>query len=165
MFKEIITEPLGLERLRSLLPKRSKAVLYESLRNKKRSEVFKDLDSLIVLYETTVNKKTEGHFVALIPRAHSLEYFSSLGRSPTDEIQSMHQDPVVFKTLLGKNYTYSRKKLQLDDYSVSDCGFWVLARVILHEMKTPSFQRLFTPRTLRSSDEILSVMSALLANR
>ena len=165
MFKQIISEPLGLEKLKRLLPKRSKAVLYESIRNQKRAQVFKNIDSLVVLYETKVDNKTQGHYVALIPRAHSIEYFSSLGRSPTDEMKSLHQNPTAFKDLLGSNYTYNRKKLQLQHYQVEDCGYWVIARCILHELKLSSFQRLFIPRSLKSSDEILAVMSALLANR
>ena len=165
MFARIISKPLGLEKLRSLLPDDSKAVLYESLRGKKRTTLFKNLTSLIVLYETKIDGRKQGHWICLIPRAHSLEYFSSLGRSPTDEMKALHQNATVFRELLGKNYTYNRKKLQLDSYKVEDCGFWCVARAILHELKLPAFQRLFTPRSLRSSDEILAVMSALLANR
>lgn len=165
MLHEIISKPLGLEKLRSLLPKQSKAVLYETLRNQKRSNVFQNLDSLVVLYETKVDNKKTGHYVVLIPRSHSIEYFSSLGRSPTDEMSALHQDPTIFKELLGKNYTYNRKKLQLQTYEVEDCGYWCIARCILHELKVSAFQRLFTPRSLKSSDEVLSVMSLLLANR
>ena len=165
MLQQIISQPLGLEKLRSLLPQDSKAVLYASLRNKTRAQVFKNVDSLVVLYETKVDNKKQGHYVVLIPRAHSIEYFSSLGRSPTDEMSSLHQDPTVFKKLLGKGYTYNRKKMQLQSYSVEDCGYWCIARCILHELKLSSFQRLFTPRSLKSSDEVLGVMSVLLANR
>ena len=165
MIKSIMSEPLGLEKLRSLLPANSKAILYESLRNKTRGEVFKNIDSLVVLYETKVDGSKQGHFVVLLPRAHSIEYFSSLGRSPTDEMISLHQNPTVFKMLLGKGYTYNRKKLQLQNYSVEDCGYWCVARCILHDLNLSKFQRLFTPRQLRSSDEVLAVMSLLLANR
>jgi len=165
MFADIISKPLGLERLRDLLPDDSKAILYSSLHGKKRATLFKDISSLVVLYETKISGKKQGHWVCLIPRAHSIEYFSSLGRSPTDEMNALHQDKTAFRELLGKNFTYNRKKLQLDSYKVEDCGFWCLARAILHELKLPAFQRLFTPRQLRSSDEVLAVMSALLANR
>lgn len=165
MLKKIISEPLGLEKLRSLLPKRSKAVLYESIRNTTRAKVFNNIDSLVVLYETKVNNKTQGHYVVLLPRAHSISYFSSLGRSPTDEMASLHQNPTVFKSILGKNYTYNRKKLQLQSYSVEDCGYWCIARCILHELKLSAFQKLFISRQLTSSDEILAVMSLLLAKR
>ena len=165
MFADIISNPLGLEKLRSLLPEDSKAVLYDSLRGKKRTAIFKNLTSLVVLYETKIDNKKQGHFVVLLPRAHSLEYFSSLGRSPTDEMNALHQNPTIFRELLGKQYTYNRKKLQLASYKVEDCGFWCLARAILHELKLPAFQRLFTPRALRSSDEVLAVMTGLLTNR
>ena len=165
MLQNIISQPLGLEKLKSLLPKGSKAVLYESLRNSKRSDVFKNLNSMVVLYETKIDNKTQGHYVCLIPRAHSIEYFSSLGRSPADEINAMHEDPTVFRKLLGKGFTYNRKKLQLDSYNVEDCGYWCVARAILHESNLSPFHRFFTPRQLTSSDEVLAVMSLLLATR
>ena len=165
MLQNIISQPLGMEKLRSLLPKQSKVVLYESLRNSQRSEVFKNLDSLVVLYETKINNKKQGHYVCLIPRAHSIEYFSSLGRSPADEMNALHQDPTVFRKLLGKGFTYNRKKLQLDTYTVEDCGVWCIARAILHKSKLSPFLRLFTPRQLSSSDEVLAVMSLLISMR
>ena len=68
MFARIIAQPLGLEKLRSLLPDDSKAVLYESLRGKKRGELFKNLTSLVVLYETKIDNKKQGHFVVLIKK-------------------------------------------------------------------------------------------------
>ena len=74
MLKKIISQPLGLEKLRSLLPESSKAVLYESLRHKKRSEVFKNIDSLVVLYETKINNKKQGHYIVcyLMPTVLSI---------------------------------------------------------------------------------------------
>ena len=126
MFREIISKPLGLERLRSLLPEDSKAVLYESLRGKKRSEVFKNITTLVVLYETKIDNKKEGHFVVLIPRAHSLEYFSSLGRSPTDEMNALHQNPLYSGTswakiilTTGKSCNWIRIKSK-----IVDSGAW-----------------------------------------
>ena len=119
----------------------------------------------MVLYETTINRKVQGHYVVLIPRAHSIEYFSSLGLSPLDEMNTLHIKPTAFRDILGKNYTYNRKQLQLDSYSVEDCGYWAIARCIMSHIKIAKFQRLFVPRQLRSSDEVLALMSLLLANR
>jgi hypothetical protein len=112
-----------------------------------------------------IDGKKQGHFVLLIPRAHSIEYFSSLGRAPSDEMKSLHENPTAFQRIIGKNYTYNRKKLQLDSYNVEDCAWWVLARAILWKMKLSEFQQVFHPRSVRSSDEMLSIMSLLLANR
>ena len=164
--KDIISKPMTLSRLRELLPNDSKAVLYSSLQkdNRKRQDIFRGIKSLIVLYEGKIDGRKQGHFVCLIPRPHSIEYFSSLGRAPTDEMNAFHTDPTAFRNLLGKNYTYNRKKLQLDSYTVEDCGYWTLARAILAKMKLAEFQKIFQPKSLRSSDEVLGNMMYLLAN-
>ena len=165
--KEIRREPLGLNKLRAMLPEDSKAILYSSLAKDKRSRqaIFKGLRSLVVLYETKIDGKREGHWVVLIPRAHSIEYFSSLGRSPSDEMNALHVDKTAFSRLLGKNFTYNRAKLQLQKYDIDDCGYWVLARAILVEFNLRDFQKLFRGRIINSSDEMLGLMTLLLANR
>jgi hypothetical protein len=163
---DIISKPMSLSRLRELLPAKSKAVLYATLQKDKRNrqDIFRGINSLVVLYEGRIDGRKQGHFVCLIPRAHSISYFSSLGRAPTDEMNAFHTDPTAFKRLLGKNYTYNRKKLQLNSYTVEDCGYWVLARAILVDMKLKDFQKLFGVRSFRSSDEVLANMVFLLAN-
>ena len=165
--REIIRKPLGLNKLREMLPSTSKAMLYSSITNDKRSReaIFKGVKSIVVLYETKINGSRQGHWVVLIPRAHSIEYFSSLGRSPSDEMNALHQDKTAFDRILGKNFTYNRAKLQLQSYSVDDCGYWALARAILVEFKLRDFQKLFRGRTIRSSDEMMGLMTLLLANR
>ena len=165
--QEIIRSPLGLNKLREMLPEDSKAVLYSSLAKDKRSRqaIFKGLRSLVVLYETKIDGKLSGHWVVLIPRAHSIEYFSSLGRSPTDEMNALHIDKTAFSRILGTNFTYNRAKLQLQKYDVETCGYWVLARAILVEFNLRDFQKLFRGRIINSSDEMLGLMTLLLANR
>lgn len=165
--REIIREPLGLNKLREMLPNNSKAMLYSDLAKNKasRESIFKGLRSIVVLYETKIDGKRQGHWVVLIPRAHSISYFSSLGRSPSDEMNALHQDTTAFNRILGKNFTYNRAKLQLQNYNVDDCGYWALARAILVEFKLRDFQKLFRGRTIRSSDEMMGLMTLLLANR
>jgi hypothetical protein len=164
---DIVREPLGLNKLREMLPSSSKAVLYSTLTKNKRSrqEIFKGILSMVVLYETKIDGKRQGHWVVLIPRAHSIEYFSSLGRSPSDEMNALHQDKSAFNRILGKNFTYNRSKLQLQRYDVDDCGYWALARAILVDVKLRDFQKLFRGRTVSSSDEMMGLMTLLLANR
>ena len=164
--REIISKPMTITRLRQLIPDDAKAVLYTTLQKdkRKRQDIFRGINTLVVLYEGKIDGKKQGHFVCLIPRSHSIEYFSSLGRAPTDEMNAFHTDPTAFRDLLGKNYTYNRKKLQLDSYTVEDCGYWVLARAILFNMKLAEFQKVFQPRSLRSPDDVLANMMYLLAN-
>jgi hypothetical protein len=165
--KDIVSNPIDIKTLRALLPDNSSAVLYETLQkdDRSRGDIFKGNNTIVVLYEGMIDGKKQGHFVLLIPRAHSIEYFSSLGRSPVDELKSLHENPTAFQRIMGKNYTYNRKKLQLNSYTVEDCAWWVLARAILWKLKLSDFQKLFHSRSIRSSDEMLSIMSILLANR
>jgi hypothetical protein len=164
---EIISGELGIKRLSTMLPEGSKAVLYDSLAKdtRPRQLIFKNINSLVVLYESTIDGKRQGHFVCLIPRGHSISYFSSLGRSPSDEMDALHITKNAIRRVLGSNFTYNRAKLQKDTYTVNDCGYWVIARAILFDMKLRDFQKLFRPKSIRSSDEMLSIMSLLLANR
>ena len=164
--QEIISGELGIKRLSEMLPHGSKAVLYDTLAKDKRprQQIFKNLNSLIVLYESNIDNKRQGHFVCLIPRGHSISYFSSLGRSPTDELNAMHLTKDAIRRVLGSNFTYNRAKLQKDTYSVNDCGYWVLSRAILFDTRLRDFQKLFRPKCIRSSDEMLATMCLLLAN-
>lgn len=165
--QEIISGELGIKRLSEMLPAKSKAILYDTLVKDKRprQEIFRNLNSLIILYESTIDNKRQGHFVCLIPRGHSISYFSSLGRSPTDEMNALHVTKNAIRRVLGSNFTYNRTKLQKNTYDVNDCGYWVLARAILFDTRLRDFQKLFRPRSIRSSDEMLSTMALLLANR
>ena len=165
--QEIVSGELGIKRLNAMLPQGSKAVLYDSLVKDKRPRqtIFKNVNSLIVLYESHIDGSRQGHFVCLIPRGHSISYFSSLGRSPTDEMNALHVTKDAIRRVLGSNFTYNRVKLQKNTYNVNDCGYWVLARAILFEKRLRDFQKLFRPKSIRSSDEMLSTMSLLLANR
>lgn len=165
--QEIKRNPLGLNKLRTMLPSDSHAILYSTLAkdNRSRQAIFKGIRSLVVLYETKIDGSRVGHWVVLIPRAHSIEYFSSLGRSPSDEMNALHQDKTAFSRILGKNFTYNRAKLQLQKYDIDDCGYFALARAILVEFTLRDFQKLLSGRTIRSSDEMLGIMTLLLANR
>ena len=57
-----------------------------------------------------------------------LEYFSSLGFSPTHETTVLGLKNNIFNRILGKHFKYSRIKLQRDKYDVNTCARWVLAR-------------------------------------
>ena len=80
---------MSIENLRKYLPNYAKAVLYKTLSSSK-NDVFADGKTcVVVLYETTINKKKQGHFVLLIDRKNYVEYFSSLGKSPRDELNEL----------------------------------------------------------------------------
>jgi hypothetical protein len=104
-----------------------------------------------------------GHFVALLPRRHHIEYFSSLGNSWERELDLLSEPHTIFKELLGKSFIYNRTKLQSGSYKVEDCSAWVLARVFLSKLKLREFVQLFQRTvSLSGSDDIVAVLTLLL---
>ena len=152
--------PIDLRILRKLIPKKCKAVVYIDL-DKPRREVFKGIEGLVVLIPHKLSEI--GHFITLIPRKHHIEYNSSLGGSPDEELDKLHQSHTIMKKLLGKNYIYNSVKLQSGKYDIKDCASFVLMRLYFRNMKLREYQQLFSKRiTLNSPDDISSYATALL---
>ena len=151
--------------IRKMLPHDSKVVLYKTLVHDKRHrrDIFMGLDSLIVLYEGVINNTRQGHYVCLIPRSTHIEYFSSLGYSPQHETTILGIENTHFQRVLGKNYKYSRIKLQRDAYNVNTCGLWCVARAYMHSDSLQAFQRFFNRKQhVRGPDDKLLLMTHLL---
>lgn len=157
---QLETHPMDIREVRKYLPAHSKAVLYSTL-GKSKDYTFKNHQCIIVLYES--RKLKEGHYVALINRGKHVEYFSSLGLPPRDELTKLKLgESPKFQELLKNNYAYNRTALQnQSDYKINTCGWFCIARCLLHELPIADFVQLFKSRT-RSPDEIIARMSVLL---
>ena len=161
MLEKLKTTPIDLRILEKKLPKKCKAVQYKSLKNKSRGDVFNGVEGLVVLVPKRDSKV--GHFIALIPRRHHIEYFSSLGGSPESEMDKLGESLDIFTKLLGKNFIYNRVKLQSGKYNIKSCSSWILARLYLRKLKLRQFQQLFDRSVhLTKPDDIVSLMSLLL---
>ena len=84
--KTLKSKPMDITDLRKYLPDYAKAVLYKTLSSSKKAVFAGGKSCVVVLYETTINRQKQGHFVVLIDRQSHIEYFSSLGKSPQDEL-------------------------------------------------------------------------------
>jgi hypothetical protein len=152
--------PIDLRVLRKLIPKKCKAVVYTDL-DKPRREVFKGVEGLVVLIPHKVSPI--GHFVTLIPRKHHIEYNSSLGGSPDEELDKLHQSHAIMTKLLGKDFIYNSIKLQSGKYDIRDCASFVLMRLYFRKLKLREYQKLFAKQiTLSNPDDIASLVTALL---
>ena len=163
--KQLESKEIGIKALREKLPEGCKVILYDSLRKdtRHRSEIFKNVSALVVLYEGKIDDVKQGHFVVLIPRPTHIEYFSSLGFSPNHETTILGLDNKVFKRILGKNFKYSRAKLQRNKYDVNTCGLWVLARCYLRNWNLQHFQSFFQKRHhISSPDDLVTLMTMML---
>ena len=154
------THPMDIREVRKYLTFHSKAVLYNTL-SKSKDYLFKNHKCVIVLYES--RKLKQGHYVALINRGKSVEYFSSLGMPPRDELTKLKLgESPKFQELLKNNFSYNRTALQnQSDYRINTCGWYCIARCLLHTLSIAEFVKLFKSRT-RSPDEIVAKMCLLL---
>jgi hypothetical protein len=153
---------MDLRTLGSLLPPYATTATYDQLKGKHRSDVFKKHTCVVVLIPSTFSKI--GHFIVLLRKPKAIEYFSSLGGSPYSELSKLGQtDKDMFIKLLGKNFIYNSKGLQNKSSSIHDCALFCLARIKLHELKLPDFQKMFTRNLhLTSADDIVALMTILL---
>ena len=161
ILESIKESPVSLEFIRARLPDKCRAVDYKALKGKHRSEVFKNTEALVVLIPKKNSKK--GHFIVLLPRKKSIEYFSSLGNSPWKELELLHEPKAVFTELLGKNFSYNRTELQSGAYHINVCGAWVLLRVYFRKFLLRDFLSLFSRRiTLENADDLAAIMAVMI---
>ena len=153
--------PVNIQDLKKLVPSYCRVVKLEQIHNQHRSGVFKNHTAVIVLLPS--DHSSVGHFVALLGKEKGyIEYFSSLGESAEREQKRLDTDKTLLH-ILGKRYLYNTKKLQQGKFSIQSCGMWVLARVILQDLKLREFQGLFSKRVaINSSDDLVSIMVLLL---
>ena len=160
LINTIKTTAVSIKFLRERVPKGVDVIVYQALKGKHRSSLFKGKRAIIVLIPKKGSKM--GHFIALLPKAGHIEYFSSLGGGPFQELDKLHESTEIFKNLLGKSYIYNRAKLQSGAYKIEDCAAFVLARVFLSKLKNREFVGLFQRRlSLQSSDDIVSALVLL----
>ena len=161
LIETIKTTPVSIKFLRDRVPDKVDVVVYQALKDKHRSSVFKGKRAVVVLIPKKGSKM--GHFIVLIPKPSHIEYFSSLGGSPFQELDKLHESTDIFKNLLGKNFITNSKPLQSGKYSINDCAVWVLLRCFLKKLKLREFQELFTRSVnLQTSDDIAACLGVLL---
>ena len=160
IIRHVKTTPIDLRVLKQLIPSECKALKYTQL-DKPRRELFKDVEGIAVLIPHKISKI--GHFITLIPKRHHIEYCSSLGGSPDEELNKLHQSHGIMKKLLGNNYVYNSVKLQSGKYDIKDCASFVLMRLYFRHLKLREFQKLFSRNIqLSTPDDIASALTALL---
>ena len=163
-FRAVEKKQWEIREVRKMLPERSKVVLYDTLKKdtRHRSQIFKDLDALVVLYEGKIDGRLQGHYVCLLPRATHIEYVSSMGLSPAHETTILHLDHKAFNRVLGKNYKYSRVRLQRDRYDVNTCALFCVARCYLHKWPLQKFQKfLLKKEHLQNPDDKVALLTML----
>ena len=153
--------PIDMEILKSKLPSYCNAVEYKQLANKHRSELFKKYECVVVFIPSKT--KQVGHFIMLSARDRYISYFSSLGGTPSSELNKLGESLDIFNELLGKNFITNTKKLQSGAYHINDCAVFCLVRCYLRKLKLREFQELFLrSQHLQTADDIVAMLCVLL---
>ena len=163
LLEKLKQTPMDLRVLGTLLPDYATTMEYKQLNGRHRAHVFKDKKCIVMRIPS--NFSDIGHFIVLVRHQKSIEYFSSLGGSPESELKQLGQDKAKMMELLGTNYVYNSKQLQSRDSTIHSCALHCLARIKLHKLKLQQYQKMFNRSiTLRSSDDIVSMMTILLVS-
>lgn len=160
LIQTIETTPVSVKFLKSLVPNNVAVLHYAQLKNYNRSSLFKNNTAAIVLIPHKKLKK--GHYICLLPKRRSIEYFSSLGMGPTEELEKLDHEENFMSSILGKNFTYNRSRLQNQhNYNINTCGAFVFCRARFHKYKLRDFLDLFRGISLQSPDEVVSALVLL----
>ena len=168
--RSIIQKQVGIRELRALVPDYCRVVLYSSLLDdsRHRSLVFGKKTCVIVLYEGEIDDRQQSHFVVLSKRRNRIEYFSSMGYTPQHELSILNlkgRKP-AFERLMGKAYEVNRVRFQQDKYTVNDCAWWCLARVMLYKLSLKEFEKFYRSKpSIQNTDDLLAVTMFLVANQ
>jgi len=155
LIKKLEKVPISIEALRRIVPNHTTCKLYSEL----ISPLFpKGKQCLIVLLES--KRENIGHFVLLIKRGNSAEYWSSYGHKPQYAIRITQNDNRLLK-LLPKGFVVNRFKFQNEE-NTETCALHCLARAIFYKTTNPEYIKMFRYKvTLTTPDDIITIMTLL----
>jgi len=157
LIQDIESTPVSIKFLKDRVGDDIAVFDYKELGGYTRSSLFKKYKAVIVLIPH--KKLRKGHFICILPKKNKVEYFSSLGMSPHQELVKLKQEENFMTNILGTNFEYNRKALQNQaDYSVNTCGAFVYLRTMFMDLPLRGFQQLFAPVRLDNADEIAAAL-------
>ena len=154
---------------------RTNVLLYSQLRNVTDIEQILRNDSAVILYETSPRV---GHWVCLIRNIMngrpSIEFFDSYGLFPDMQKKYINREfldgssqshnkiaELLYRARDRYDIHYNNHRLQKRKKGVSTCGRHVIARILLKDMDTDTYNRF-----LRSfgvdTDEVVTIISDLI---
>jgi hypothetical protein len=154
--KNLIKYPLSDDEIFELLNGQTKIVLYPDLKKYKNiDELFYPYDNVVILYIVqNKNGNVSGHWVGLLKRGDTIEFFDSYGSKPDDTFDHIDYDvrvqngeikPLLSRLLKNSPYKleYNEKQLQKLKYGINTCGYYVVLRILLKDLSIKEFQQLF----------------------
>ena len=165
VLRKLETQPVGFRQLQRAVPN-ARVMLYDDLPEKGSIDtLFGKKKCLIVFYQlhskSGATREGTGHYSAVLKQKARLEWFSSYGMSPEQEIAMTHSKGKLIK-LLGRNYIRSSARLQ-SRYHSNTCARWCAARCLLHDVKLGVFVKYFGARAkLDRPDDLVTLATMFL---
>jgi hypothetical protein len=131
-------------------------------------EVFDEEGRALMLYLT--ESETSGHWIALLKKGKTIEFFDPYGIGPDqqskwmskDKLEELGQDTPLLSNLLkkakadGYKIIVNHYKLQKDKDDINTCGRHALTRLIFKKLTLPQYKAMIDKSKL-SPDEFVSL--------
>lgn len=132
-------------------------------------ECFDKLGRCIFLFLT--ESKSSGHWLCMIKRGNTIEYWDSYGEKPEaqrnwlsqEELEALGEgEPYLFNLLKQSGYKvyYNTHKYQKVSPVDNECGRWCCMRLVCKDLSNDKFleliNKLMKENNLRSADEVVS---------
>lgn len=94
-------------------------------------ELMEGLRAVIVLLEIDDDRTKSGHWICILDRGPSYEYFDPYGMTPGQELSLTHEKPIILGILsrTNKKLIINQKRFQAFKHDVNTCGRWCICRV------------------------------------
>jgi hypothetical protein len=142
---------------------------YPYLENVKHiDEVFDDHGRAMMLFLT--KSQNAGHWIALIKRGNTIEFFDPYGTPPDKQqkwmskrqLEELDQDKPFLTNLFkasGYKITYNKVPYQKDRDDINTCGRHALTRLLLKDLAPEQYKKLLFSSKV-SPDEFVSLLTA-----
>jgi len=155
--------PIGVSVVKKAMPAYCKLVFYDAL-PKTLHALFGNKRCVIIFYQIhtrtgKVEEKT-GHFSLLMKRKNGLNFYSSYGLRPEEEIHKTHSKGMLLK-LLGKNYSWNRRQYQ-SVKRVQTCALHCIVRAYFMDLNTVQYSKMMSRFIAKNADDLVSIMTLCL---
>lgn len=146
-------------------------ISYEDLHNLETLDsVLLPYDAVVILYQTS---EDFGHWVTLLRRGNTLEFYDSYGLKPDEELdlsnafhKRVHEGKVVphLSHLMkqdGYRVVYNKERLQKNLADVNSCGRYAALRVRLRNFSMNKFNGLLKDNRAYTADFWVSALTLL----
>jgi hypothetical protein len=168
--RDVMSYPLSDGDINKILKPDTKILVYPDLENVSSiDEIFDPMGRCMLLYP--VSSEFSGHWVCLMKRGNSIEFFDPYGNAPDTELEWVSkakrramniEEPTLTRLMKESGYktTYNSHDFQEDHKSVNTCGRHCIVRLVFKHLTLDEYRKLIKSSGL-SPDEFVSGVTYL----